>query len=247
MPLSILEICIDSLVSALAAEKGGAHRVELCDNLIEGGTTPSLGMVERCKKVVSLGIMVMIRPRGGDFLYDEAEFEVMKQDIAHAKNAGVQGVVFGILHADGRIDKDRVAELIRLARPLEVTFHRAFDMTPDPFEALDDLMELGVDRLLTSGQEAEAFQGIDLIARLVKYAGDKIIIMPGGGVNEKNVREIIRSTGASECHTTAKTKIGSAMIYQNPRVYMGSPGSAEYERWVVSETRVKEILQQANE
>lgn len=246
MPLHTLEICIDSIASAIAAEKGGAHRVELCDNLVEGGTTPSMGMITLCKQKISLGIMVMIRPRGGDFLYDDAECDVMAKDILYAKNAGVQGVVLGMLLPDGRIDKDRMAQMISIARPMEVTFHRAFDMTPDPFVALDDLIELGVDRLLTSGQEAEALAGVDLIAKLVARAQGNLIIMPGGGINEENIQKILSSTGATECHSTAKTRIASDMAYQNPKVYMGSPGSAEYERWVVGESKVKSLLYRAN-
>ncbi|MEZ4773486.1 MAG: copper homeostasis protein CutC [Bacteroidia bacterium] len=247
MPLHTLEICIDSIASAIAAQKGGAHRVELCDNLVEGGTTPSMGMIDLCKQKVSLGIMVMIRPRGGDFLYDDEEFEVMANDILYAKNAGVQGVVLGMLLPDGRVDKPRLEQLIRIARPMEVTFHRAFDMTPDPFRALDDLIDLGIDRLLTSGQEAEAVAGIELIARLVERAGNKISIMPGGGINESNIHRIISATGVTECHSTAKDRVASQMNYQNPKVYMGSPGSAEYERWIVSESRVKSLLSNAKE
>ncbi|MEZ4824714.1 MAG: copper homeostasis protein CutC [Bacteroidia bacterium] len=245
MVLKVLEICIDSVAGAIAAQNGGAHRVELCDNLVEGGTTPSMGMISLCREKVSIDIMVMIRPRGGDFLYDDGEFEVMKRDILQVKTMGITGVVLGILLPDGNIDTARVSELVTLARPLEVTFHRAFDMTPDADKALDELMDMGIERVLTSGQEAEAIQGIDCIRRLVKRAAGRISVMPGGGINENNIGQMVAATAVTECHSTAKSRLGSHMQYQNPRVYMGSPGSAEYERWTVDESRVKALLKSA--
>ena len=235
----ILEVCIESAESAINAEAGGANRVELCDNLMEGGTTPSSGMIALTLERVTIPVMMMIRPRGGDFLYTDLEYEIMRRDIEEAKRLGVHGVVFGLLTADGKIDKDRTAKLIEEARPLRVTFHRAFDMTIDPFEALEDLIELGVDRILTSGQEPSTDKGIHLIAELVKRAGDRVIILPGCGIKEDNIRELVSKTGVQECHVTGKHQIPSEMTYTNPRVFMGVPGAPEYERTVVDPDRIR--------
>lgn len=237
----ILEVCIESAESAIAAEIGGADRVELCDNLMEGGTTPSLGMVELTLERCNLPVMMMIRPRGGDFLYTDLEFEIMKRNVIAAKKLGVFGVVFGLLTADGHIDKDRTAELITLSRPLKVTIHRAFDMTVDPKQALEDIIELGADRVLTSGQEASSHKGIPLLAELVKQAAGRIIVMPGGGVKEESIADIVAQTGVSECHVTGKHQIPSEMKYFNDRVFMGVPGAAEYEKTVVNPKRIRRM------
>ncbi len=238
-PSLILEVCIASAESAIAAELGGANRVELCDNLMEGGTTPSLGMVELTLARCGLEVMMMIRPRGGDFLYTDLEFEVMKRNIKAAKALGVHGVVFGLLTPDGHIDKVRTAELIQLARPLKVTIHRAFDMTQNPHQALEDLITLGAERLLTSGQEASSQQGIPLLTELVKQADNRIIIMPGGGVNEQSIGEIVKKTGVKECHVTGKHQLPSQMTYLNARVFMGVADAAEYEKTVVDPERIR--------
>ena len=185
--IPILEICIDSVASAIAAEQGGAARVELCQNLFEGGTTPSVGTVYRTLEQVGIKVNAIIRPRGGDFLYSDDEFAVMQHDIITLKEMGINGVVIGMLNADGTIDVGRSSQLIELARPLEVTYHRAFDVTADPFRSLDDIIGLGVERLLTSGQEPSVLEGVELIAELVRRAGDDIIIMPGAGITEKNL------------------------------------------------------------
>ena len=235
----ILEVCIESTESAINAEAGGANRVELCDNLMEGGTTPSFGMIALTLARVSIPVMMMIRPRGGDFLYTDLEYEIMRRDIEEAKRLGVHGVVFGLLTADGKIDKERTAKLIEAAHPLRVTFHRAFDMTIDPFEALEDLIELGVDRILTSGQEPSTDKGINLITALVKRARDRVIILPGCGIKEDNIRELVSKTGVQECHVTGKHQIPSEMTYTNPRVFMGVPGAPEYEKTVVDPERIR--------
>ncbi|RMG31435.1 MAG: copper homeostasis protein CutC [Bacteroidetes bacterium] len=237
----IMEVCIDSVASALAAEAGGAQRVELCDNLMEGGTTPSAGMLHTCLKSTSLEVMVMIRPRGGDFLYDEVEFEVMKQDVLAAKAAGAHGVVFGLLDANGHIDAVRTRELIALARPMQVTFHRAFDMTSDPHQALDVLIQLGVERVLTSGQEAEAHKGIPLIKALAAQSRGRIAVMAGGGVNESNIAEILTQTGINEIHLTGRHKVPSKMIYRNERVFMGVPHAPEYEKLITDPSRIRHM------
>ena len=235
-----IEVCIDSIESAIASQKGGAQRVELCDNLFEGGTTPSAGCIQVVRRNIDIDLYVMIRPRGGDFLYSDLEFEIMKQDIEFAKTAGADGVVFGLLNPDGAIDKRRTAELIQLARPLGVTFHRAFDMTPDPFQALDDLLELGVDRLLTSGQEATAFEGAELIGELVKKAGKKMSIMAGGGISAKNIGKIRNATGCQEFHVTGRMPQRSGMTYIKEGVYMG--GELRMDEYVNTFTQSSAIM-----
>lgn len=240
----IFEVCIDSVEGALAAQQGGAQRVELCDNLVEGGTTPSIGTIEVACRSASLGVNVMIRPRGGDFVYSDLEMDVMKADILAAKKCGANGVVFGLLKPDGRIDKPRTRELIELARPMSVTFHRAFDLCRDPGEGLDDLIELGVDRLLTSGQKADALSGADCIKALVTQSKGRIIIMAGGGVNEKSLPLIAAQTGVSEVHFAARLPEKSPMQFKVANVYMGKAYQPdEYLRKVTDAERVKTIIQ----
>ena len=217
----MVEICAGSLNSALAAFEGGADRIELCDNLYEGGTTPSYGCLKEATEKISIPINVLIRPRGGDFCYNEHEFEVMKKDVELCKDLGMNGVVIGILLADGRVDVDRTAELIDLARPMTVTFHRAFDMTPDPLKALDKLIDLGVDRILTSGQKMTVTEGEKLIRELIKEAGDAVVILPGGGLSVNNIEDFARSTGAKEYHATCRSTTESRMLYRNTEVSMG--------------------------
>lgn len=217
----ILEICIDSVHSAIEAEKGGADRVELCDNLFEGGTTPSAGSIALCRKYIQIGLFVLIRPRGGDFLYSDLEFEIIKHDIQVAKNLGADGIVVGMLKADGTIDKARMFMLMELCFPLPLTFHRAFDMAVEPFQALEDIISLGASRILTSGQERSALEGTDLLADLVKKAKQRITIVAGGGVTERNIPKIHRLTGITEFHSSARKKVSSSMQYQQSHVFMG--------------------------
>jgi len=191
-----LEIVVYNIESALKAQEGGADRIELCDNPGEGGTTPSYGVIEAVRQHVSMDVFVMIRPRGGDFHYSSYEFHCMKRDIDQCQKLSVDGVALGILNADGTLDKKRCKELIDRARPLKVTCHRAFDMTRDPFEALEDCIELGFDRILTSGQQATASKGVDLISQLIQKAKGRIVIMPGTGVNEDTVVEIVQKSRA---------------------------------------------------
>lgn len=246
MYLLNIEVCVDSVESALAAQEGGADRVELCDNLMEGGTTPSAGMIEVACERLQIGLHVIIRPRGGDFVYSETELEVMRRDIIRAKALRCDGVVLGMLTPDGEIDLDRTAELVELARPLSVTFHRAFDMTADPFRALDDLIGLGVDRVLTSGQEASALEGVDLIRDLVRRAGDRIVVMPGGGVG-RHIRKIVERSGVREVHLTATKTVESVMRYRNARVAMGSPLRAPEFSWRTTDADAVRALRQAVE
>ncbi|MGO8676845.1 MAG: copper homeostasis protein CutC [Limisphaerales bacterium] len=216
-----VEICVDSTVGAFAAERGGADRVELCDNLLEGGTTPSAGCIKVARRGLKIGLQVIVRPRGGDFLYSEEEMQVMREDVVTARELGADGVVIGCLTAAGDIDRARTGELIELARPLNVTFHRAFDMCRDPREALEVLIGLGVERVLTSGQEASCLEGLDLIAALHRIAAGRIVIMPGGGVTPANVQRIVAATGVTEVHLSARHSVESGMTYRNPRVFMG--------------------------
>ena len=235
-----VEVCIDSVASALNAEQGGADRVELCDNLFEGGTTPSAGCIEVVRQYIKIGLQVIIRPRGGDFLYDDFEFETMKKDIQLAKDRGADGVVIGILTPQGEVDRDRTQALVQLAQPMNVTFHRAFDMTADPFRAMNDLIELGVDRILTSGQRSTAWEGVGLIRKLVEQAAGRISIVPGGGINEDNITALVQQTGVSECHVSGRTTVASAMEYQNHRAFMGGGlRLPEYERKITDTQRIR--------
>ncbi|RNI24987.1 copper homeostasis protein CutC [Rufibacter latericius] len=246
----LLEICVDSVQSAIIAQKAGAQRVELCDNLVEGGTTPSAGMIRLCRKHLTIGLHVLIRPRRGDFLYSDLEFAVMKEDIALAKELGADGVVLGILLPDGNIDVLRTRELIELTQPLSITFHRAFDLTPDPFLALEDLQRLGVHRLLTSGQKASAPEGAELIAGLQKKAGEKLIILPGGGINEQNLASLLQKTGVSEVHASARDLKESLMQFRREEVPMGgTPLPTEYALMEASPQRIaalKAVTQNLN-
>jgi copper homeostasis protein len=213
-----IEIVVYNIESALNAQAGGADRIELCDNPSEGGTTPSFGMIEQVFKQLHIQVFVMIRPRGGDFIYSDSEFEVMKRDIEVCKQLKVDGIVFGILDEDGRIDKNRCKELIEFSRPLGVTCHRAFDITRDAYEALEDCIAAGFDRILTSGRQASASEGRDLIHELVKHGGKEISIMPGAGVNEENVLQLVKETGVNEIHFSAKRFIQSKNLRHNPSI-----------------------------
>ena len=208
----LFEACVDSPESSIAAQEGGADRLELCADLLEGGITPSAGTIDLVCKKVNIPVMVMVRPRGGDFCYSDYEFEEMKRDIELAKQYNISGVVFGILNEDGTVDKKRVNELVQLARPLKITFNRAFDMTRDPFEALNNLIELGIERVLTSGHEINVDEGIETLKKLVERSENKIIIMPGGGVNENNAAKIVNRCNVKEIHGSARVKKENGMM-----------------------------------
>lgn len=239
----ILEVCVDSLESAMAAQEGGAHRIELCANLYEGGTTPSAAVIELARKYLSLNIYVMIRPRGGDFLYSDLEFEIMKREIEVTKKLKADGVVFGILDENGNVDILRTKELVELAKPMNVTFHRAFDMTRNPYQALEDIIQTGANRLLTSGMMNDAPTGAWMITALLERAKDRIIIMPGAGINKDNIKDMISITGAKEYHLTGASVVKSAMKYKNPKVFMGGiPEIPEYERLVTDVERIKSLI-----
>jgi copper homeostasis protein len=238
----ILEICANSLTSALEAQSGGADRIELCESLELGGVTPSPGTLRLCREKLSIPIHVLVRPRGGDFLYSDEEYDVMKEDVLYCKSIGINGIVTGILHPDGRIDKARCAELKALAEPMNISFHRAFDFCRDPFEALEDLISLGFERILTAGQQNTVPQGLALIKTLVGRANGRIIIMPGSGVDENNIREILAQSGATEIHTTAKISTDGPMQYRKDTVGLSiSLDESGYGRVGTYRRRVQEL------
>ena len=210
-----LEIIGFNIESCIAAQEAGASRIELCDNPTEGGTTPSYGFIKSAREKLSIDLYVMIRPRGGDFLYSDAEFEIMMQDIGMCKNLGCDGVVLGILAPGGNVDKKRCRQLIEYAYPLGVTFHRAFDRAKDPLQSMEDVIEIGCERILTSGLRLKAIDGIALLKKLIQQADDRIIIMPGSGVNPDNIMQMAESTGAVEFHSSASIFLNSEMKYVN--------------------------------
>ena len=210
-----LEIIGFNIESCIAAQEAGASRIELCDNPTEGGTTPSYGFIKAAREKLSIDLYVMIRPRGGDFLYSDAEFEIMMQDIGMCKNLGCDGVVLGILTPGGNVDKKRCRQLIEYAYPLGVTFHRAFDRAKDPLQSMEDVIEIGCERILTSGLRLKAIDGIALLKKLIQQADDRIIIMPGSGVNADNIMQMAESTGAVEFHSSASIFLNSEMKYVN--------------------------------
>lgn len=237
------EICVDSVAGVRAAKSADAHRAELCANLMEGGTTPSRGMIREARKISGIGLHVIIRPRGGDFLFDDDEFAMMETDIDTAKEEGADGVVIGLLSADGLIDVERSRRLIERARPMAVTFHRAFDMTPDPFDALETVIGLGVERVLTSGQEASVLEGLPLITELVRRAGDRIIIMPGGGITARNVERIVAAANPREMHFAALELEQGRMKFRRPHVFMGGElRPPEYDRLVTSPATIRSVM-----
>lgn len=238
-----IEICANSLESALEAAKAGADRVELCAGMPEGGTTPSFGEIVCVRELAAIRQHVIIRPRGGDFLYSELERKVMLRDIECARKAGADGIVVGCLTPEGDVDIEVMKEMIKAAGDMSVTFHRAFDMCRDPFEALAAIEELGCERILTSGQKATAEEGIPLLRELVLRA-KRTIIMPGCGVNAGNIQKIAQETGAFEFHLSARKSVEGGMIYRNPRVSMGGTVKiAEYGRDVTSEESVRKTIQ----
>ena len=242
-----VEICVDSSASAVAAQCGGAHRVELCSSLAEGGTTPSLGLIESVRRKIGIGLHVIIRPRAGDFRYDAGDFESMKRDVLIAKQMGADGVVFGILKEDGRIDTARARQLVELATPLSTTFHRAFDMSSNLNQALEDIIAIGMHRVLTSGGEQRAEDGMSAVAKLVAAAQDRIAIMVGGGIRETNVRRILAGTGAREIHANIGRTVPSPMRFRNDKISLGSIKGREYQRVIVSEDQVSRLVAAATE
>jgi copper homeostasis protein len=234
----LIEVCVDSVASAVAAERGGAGRLELCSNLLEGGVTPSAGLIERVRARTSIALRVMIRPRGGDFCYTTEEFDTMECDIVAAGKLGADGIVLGILHADGSVDTERTRRLVELARPLPVTFHRGFDMSADRADALERVCAAGADRILTSGGDESASLGIHSIADLVQAAQGRVVIMACGGINHANAARIVEESGVSEIHVGLRRPAPSPMLHRNSKISMGTVPGREYERFQVLEEDV---------
>jgi copper homeostasis protein len=237
----LIEACVDTVHSALAAEAGGADRIELCDNLVEGGTTPSAGMIEECVARLGIPVFVIIRPRGGDFLYTSSDITVMLRDIAHARRLGVAGIVTGALERNATVSGNVMSELLIAASPLPVTFHRAFDACRDPKRALETLVELGASRVLTAGQAATALQGATAIAASVEQAAGRITIIAGGGVNEDNVAEVVRITGVTEVHVRGTVPVRSGMDWQRDGLALTKPVLEHGVRAVTDAERVRKV------
>lgn len=210
-----LEVIAFDIYSCLLADKNGANRIELCDNQAEGGTTPSYGLISSARSKVSIELFPIIRPRGGDFLYSDDEFNIMKEDVLMCKKIGCDGIVVGILSKDGSVDKIRMSILTKLAYPMSVTFHRAFDRTNDALKAMRDIIDCGCDRILTSGQQPTALEGLSLIKELIIHANNQIIIMPGSGIRSENIEEIALKSGATEFHSSARIFIDSKMTFKS--------------------------------
>lgn len=238
-----LEICVDSVESAIYAQNAGADRVELCSNLMEGGTTPGPGTISSARQNLTIALNVIIRPRGGDFLYSDIDYDIMRRDIDMCGENGVNGIVVGILQPDGSIDVERTAKLIEFARPMSATFHRAFDMCNDPFKGLEDVISAGAKRLLTSGHRNKAEEGTDLIRELILQADNRIIIMPGSGININNISFIARNTGAREFHLTGRKVIDSDMIFRKQDISLGGiPSIPEFSRKVADADMIRSIV-----
>ncbi|QMW02539.1 copper homeostasis protein CutC [Spirosoma foliorum] len=239
----ITEVCAFSLDSCLTAQQAGAGRIELCGGFAEGGTTPSAGLIQQVRQHITIPFYVMIRPRGGDFLYSETELAVMKTDIQLAKTLGADGVVLGILEADGRVNEAQTRELVELAKPLPVTFHRAFDMTRDPIEALEAVIRTGAVRILTSGQHQNVDLGLSVLQKLAEKAAGRIEIMAGAGVNAKNAQQLIEA-GVHALHLSGGQKEDSGMIFRQPAVSMASTLPNEYEYVEANEAKIRAVVEQ---
>lgn len=215
----ILEIAVFNIESALLASKSGADRIELCENAFDGGTTPSCGTLKTIKEKISIPVFPIIRARGGDFFYTDDEYNVMKNDILFCRQLGFEGAVIGLLNKDATVDKERTKHLVDVAYPMEITFHRAFDRTKDAFQSLEDIIECGCQRILTSGQVPNAYDGKDLIKKLIEQADERIIIMPGTGVRSNNIKELADYTNATELHSSARKNIKSEMEFVNEKMH----------------------------
>ncbi|MDR0866664.1 MAG: copper homeostasis protein CutC [Candidatus Symbiothrix sp.] len=238
----LLEVCADSLENALTAQSAGARRIEFCSGLPEGGLTPSFAQIRGAReKLSSSKLYVLIRPRSGDFLYNAGEFEIIKSDIHFCGVCGCDGVVIGILNPDGTVDTERCRELVKIAKDYEmgVTFHRAFDRSNDLFQAMEDIIDLGCERILTSGGRDTAIEGADTLRQLIEKAGDRIIIMPGAGVTPENAVELIQKTGLRELHGTFRSRFPSKMQYKNAE--LSHPGD-EYSLLLTDAKKIKSVL-----
>jgi copper homeostasis protein len=241
-----LEVCVDSVESAIAAERGGAHRVELCSTLADGGVTPGAGLIAMVRQRIGIALHVMIRPRASDFCYSDDEYAVMQRDLLIAKQLRADGVALGILDLDGKIDVRRTQQLVEVAAPLQVTFHRAFDMTEDLMQALHDVKATGAHRILTSGGKQTAAEGAATLKQLVETANGSIGIMAASGIEEHNVAELLERTGAREVHASLRTPVASSMRFQNQHISMGTTKGREYQRFVADQEKVRGLLGELN-
>ena len=239
----LIETATTDFASTEAAVKGGADRIELCSALSEGGLTPSFGLVRLCREKFSLPIFPIVRPRSGDFLYNNDEYDIVIKEIALCKELGCDGIVIGFLKKDGSIDKKRTAQIVELAYPMEVTFHRAFDRCLEPLQAMEEIVETGCQRILTSGQKPTAMEGVELIKELIEKADNRIIIMPGSGVKKENIKSLVVHTGAVEFHSALRNTIKSKMEFRHPS--FASPGS--YEHPGILEEEVRELKKELAE
>jgi copper homeostasis protein len=242
-----VEVCVDSIESAIAAERGGAQRVELCSDLVEGGITPSAGLIATVRKKISIGLYTMVRPRAGDFYYDADEFAVMQRDVLMAKQLGADGVVFGILGIDAEVDITRTRQLVDLGRPMKSTFHRAFDMSADLQRSLESVIATGADRILTSGAKQTALAGTVMLRNLVEAAAGRVIIMACGGINAENVRVLVEKTGVREIHAGLRTSLSSPMRHRNDNISLGTVDAGEYQRFVVRKDTVEQLVREAHQ
>jgi len=233
----LLEVCAFNLQSAVIAEKAGAGRVELCENPADGGTTPSYGTIKQTREKISIALYPIIRPRGGNFFYSAEEFAIIKQDILLCKQLGCDGISTGVHMQNGEIDTERLKRIVEWAYPMGVTCHRVFDATPDPVKALEELIDCGCERILTSGQKSTAPEGIELLAKLVQQAAGRIIIMPGAGVRAANIETLIRDTGATEFHTSARITAPDPVTFRNPAITDAGPW------YIANEEELKKIMQ----
>lgn len=235
----LLECCVDCVESAIAAKQGGADRLELCANLLIGGTTPDINLYHRIREKCDILINVLIRPRFGDFCYTDEEFEIIRRDVKMFREAGADGVVIGVLTPDGQLDVERMAILMEEAKGMSVTLHRAFDVCADPMKALQQAKELKIDTVLTSGQKNTALEGAELLKELVKQAGNEIDILIGSGVKDSVIQSLASSTGATSFHMSGKITLESPMTYRKEDVSMGLPLVSEYTLWQTSEQEVR--------
>lgn len=231
-----LEVCAFNIQSCIIAEAAGAARVELCDNPVEGGTMPSYGTIKQVREKISIQLYPIVRPRSGNYFYDDNEFEIIKKDIEICKQLGCDGISVGVQTITGEIDTARLSELVELAYPMGVTCNRAFDATPDPFKALEDIINSGCERILTSGQKSAAPDATELLSKLVTLAGERISIMPGAGVRSSNLKKLIDETGAKEYHSSARVAIPNPLIFQTPHIL--DYGSV----YVADETELKAMI-----
>lgn len=239
MPI-VLEVCVDSVESALAAQEGNADCLELCSALREGGITPSSGLIRRVRSAVALELHILVRPRSGDFCYSTHEFEVMREDVLRARDLGANGVVVGVLSARREVDVDRTRALVEAARPMQVTFNRAFDVSGNLERSLEAVIAAGADRVLTSGGQRLGIQGTAAIARLVQSASDRIRILGGGGIRFGNVREFVRATGVAEIHTSLRSRAKTPVSPNGAGGILGSPGD-DLTQYVISEKDVQRV------